>query len=113
MWLNGSDRAQLEFLKGQETAYDTWKRLQEKNAGEGGAGNPYTFIAETGNSEVHLNTKKNITRVLDCGVIDHLLKEDTHVVNKYEIHIAKNYYLLAYAKGDIIAVLCRWRSKEH
>jgi hypothetical protein len=55
----------------------------------------------------------NITWVLDSGATDHLVKEDTHVVNKYElsvptkIHIAKNYnYLLAYAKGDIIAESC-------
>jgi hypothetical protein len=93
----------------------------EKASGEGGAGNPYTCIAETGNSEEYLSTKKNTTWVLDSAARDHLVKEDTHVVNKYElpiptkIHIAKSdNYLLAYAKGDIIArVLCTWRSKEH
>jgi hypothetical protein len=68
----------------------------EKASSEGGAGNPYTFIAETGNNESYLSTKKTITWVLDSGATDHLVKEDTHMVNKYElpvltmIHIAKN-----------------------
>jgi hypothetical protein len=85
----------------------------EKVSGEGEASNTYVFIAETDNSKVYLSTKKNITWVLDSGARDHLVKEDTQVVNKYElpvptkIHITKNNnYLLAYAKGDIIAEFC-------
>jgi hypothetical protein len=85
----------------------------EKASSEGGAGIPYTFVAETGNSEAYLSTKKNITWVLDSGSTDHLVKEDTHVVNKYELpvptktHIAKiDNYLLAFSKGDIIAESC-------
>jgi hypothetical protein len=80
---------------------------------EGGAGSPYTFIAGTGNGEVYLSANQNITWVLDSGATDYLIKDGTHVVNKYElpvptkIHIAKNHsYLLAYAKGDIIAESC-------
>jgi hypothetical protein len=71
------------------------------------------IIAENGNSETYLSTKKNITWVIDSGATYILAKEDTHVVNKYElpvptkIHMAKNdNYLLAYTKGDIIAESC-------
>jgi hypothetical protein len=97
--------------RNQEGSY----QCTEKPSSEGGAGNPYTstFIAETGNSESYLSTKKTITWVLDSGATHNLVKEDTHVVNKYElpvptkIHIAKNdNYLLAYANGDIIAESC-------
>jgi hypothetical protein len=84
----------------------------EKSSSEGKATNLYTFIADTTkhNSEVCLSANQNTTWVLDSRVTDHLVKEDTPVLNKYElsippkIHIAKNNnYLLAYVKGDIIA----------
>jgi hypothetical protein len=59
---------------------------------------------------VYLGAKKNITWVLDSVSTDHLVKENTHTMNKYKlsvptkIHIAKNNnYLLAYEKGDVIA----------
>jgi hypothetical protein len=59
---------------------------------------------------VYLDTKKNITWVLDSVATDHLVKENTHVINKYKlsvptkIHIAKiNNYLLAFEKSDVIA----------
>jgi hypothetical protein len=69
---------------------------------------------------VCLSANKDITWVIDSVAIDHLVKEDTHVINKYKlsaptkIHIAKNNnYLLAYEKGDVIGDICEWRSKEH
>jgi hypothetical protein len=83
----------------------------EKSSSERGAGNPNTFFAETDNSKVCLSANKDITWVIlvDYVAMDHLVKEDTHVINKYklsapsQIHIAKNNnYLLAYEKGDVI-----------
>jgi hypothetical protein len=82
----------------------------EKTSSEGGTGNPYTFFAETGNNKACLSANKDATWVIDCGATDHLVKEDTYVINKCKlsvstkIHIVKNNnYLLAYEKGDIIA----------
>jgi hypothetical protein len=82
----------------------------EKASSEGGDGNPHTFLAETGNSKVCLSATKDTTWVMDSGATDHLVREDTDVINKYKlsvatkIYIAKNNnYLLAYEKGDVIA----------
>jgi hypothetical protein len=62
---------------------------------------------------VCLSANKDITWLIDYVAMDHLIKEDTHVINKYKlsaptkIHIAKNNnYLLAYEKGDIIGETC-------
>jgi hypothetical protein len=66
------------------------------------------FFAETGNSKVCLSANKDTTWVIDSGATDHLVKEDTYVINKYKlsvptkIHIAKNNnYLLTYVNGEV------------
>jgi hypothetical protein len=48
------------------------------------------------NSKVCLSANKDITWVTDSVAMDHLVKEDKHVINKYKLsaptkmHIAKN-----------------------
>jgi hypothetical protein len=61
------------------------------------------------NSKVCLSANKDVTWVIDSVATDHLVQENTHVINKYKlsilnkIHIAKNNnYLLAYEKCDLI-----------
>jgi hypothetical protein len=61
------------------------------------------------NNKVCLSANRDITWVMSSVATDHLVKEDTHVINKYKlsaptkIHIAKNNnYLLAYEKGYVI-----------
>jgi hypothetical protein len=56
------------------------------------------LFAETtkDNSKVCLSANKDTTRVIDSGATDHLVKENTPVINKYKfsvptkIHIANN-----------------------
>jgi hypothetical protein len=61
------------------------------------------------NSKVCLSANKDITWVMGSVAMNHLVKEDTRVINKYKlsaptkIHIAKNNtYLLAYEKGYVV-----------